>query len=392
MASSRSNPPLRILAMNVNILTYHFVENHGAALQAYCLRKVIEDLGHHVRIIDYCPRHLTDGGPFWWSLDRWHRRANLVIAYKRYIHYREMLFGNGGKRGKFEAFHRDFLKLQGRRYHTLRELVEDPPAGDVVICGSDQIWNSSEQFGIDPAYFLGFAPPGQRTASYAASFGRPELDKRYHAKVGELLAHVGSISVREKSGVDIVSNLTGREAAWVLDPTFLVDPGHLESIATVQRTDPYIFSYTLRSRELVAEIEAFSTTALDLPVVSPATLREAGRPAPGPLEWLGHIKGAKFVITNSFHGTVFSILFSKPFIFVGLQGVKSSFNERARSLLKRLGLADRMIASSDPTAICRLLSEPPDWELAHAALEPWRAESLDYLESAIQGEPEKQHV
>ena len=366
----------------IGILTYHFVPNYGAAMQAWGLQKALEALGHEAFLIDYRPSHLTTGGMFHFPKDAWSRRANLVIAYQKAMALKRLLRGDGGKHAKFEAFHAEHLNIEGSIYKSNKELRLEPPIADAYICGSDQIWNASEQYGIDSSYFLDFAPAGIKLISYAASFGRPVVHARFRDRTSELISKIDAISVREQSAVGIVNSLCERDATWVPDPTLLPDDGYPEAIVPSVVGD-YLFSYTLRSRELVAQVEDALARELGLEVVSPAKLAVSGVGAPSPLEWLGYIKSAKCVITNSYHGTLFSIIFRRPFVFVGLSGSKSGYNERAKSLLSRLGLTDRMLNDGDLARLPEMIDTAIDWARVQREVDRWRQQSIEFLKTAI---------
>ncbi|GHC04807.1 polysaccharide pyruvyl transferase family protein [Cerasicoccus arenae] len=367
----------------IRIITYHHPANFGAALQAYGLQQAIAKMGYEVSFIDYRPDHLTKGGGLIWPRDRWSRRANLINVYLRVMHLRKQLMGDGGKTKKFEEFHRTHLRIEGTTYDNLQDLKARPPEGDVYVCGSDQIWNASEQFGIDPAYFLDFGSAEVKRISYAASFGRPYVLPRFQEETARLIKPLDAISVREKSAVPLVQGLCGRLAEWSPDPTLLVDDGYPLAIEPDSDKD-YIFSYTLRSREFVQQIEEKVASQTGFSVISPETLHER-KERIGPLEWLGYLKNARFVITNSYHGTLFSIIFRKPFFFVGLQGKKNSFNERSLSLLERLNCTDRFVSSDNEVDLSALAAQEIDYERIHAAVAIWRSDAQKYLKDAIEG-------
>jgi polysaccharide pyruvyl transferase WcaK-like protein len=104
---------------------------------------------------------------------------------------------------------------------------------------------------------------------------------------------------------------------------------------------------------------------------------------PGPEEWLGYIKHADFVVTNSFHGTVFSVLFNKPFITIGLAGKKSGLNARAKALLNRVGLEHRLLTDLTVDNVETLLQEKIDWASVNNKLSDWRQEALDFINKEI---------
>ncbi|QQS55448.1 MAG: polysaccharide pyruvyl transferase family protein [Candidatus Competibacteraceae bacterium] len=367
----------------IGIITYHFVTNYGAALQAWALQKFLQSLGHEVFIIDYRPSYLTSGGYFWWPVDAWHCHANLVIAYLKLMTLRQALLGDGGKTTNFAIFHERFLKTKKPIYHSLNELKRKPPEADIFICGSDQIWNASVQFGIDPAYFLDFVPSGIKKISYATSFGRSFIEERFKQETARLIARLDAIAIREQSGVEIVKNLTGKKAIWVPDPTLLVEDGYPEVERPLAVPSDYLFSYTLRSRELVAKVEKRVGQSQKLKIVSPEILKLTKIGAPGPLEWLGYIKAAKFVVTNSYHGTIFSIIFRKPFIFVGLSGHKADFNERALSLLDRLKLSAHVISDFNEEKIDAISKVIPDWDYIYSEVATWRKIARSFLELEV---------
>lgn len=366
----------------VGILTYHYVPNYGAAMQAWALQKVLQRLGHDVFFIDYRPSHLTTGGKFHLPTEAWRRRANLVIAYQKAMALRSCFLGDGGKKAKFEAFHREHLVLGAECYQTRKQLLRNPPEADVYVCGSDQIWNASEQYGIDPTYFLDFAPSGVRKVAYAPSFGRPEIHPRFSEETLRLVKQFDAISVREESGVALLKDSCPLGATWVPDPTLLLGGDYPEAILPEQ-DQGYIFSYTLRSRETVSEVEREMSQRTSLPVISPATLKRDGKGVPGPLEWLGLIKAAKYVITNSYHGTLFSTIFRKPYVFVGLSGAKAGFNERAHSLLGRLGLSQRMLDDGNIERLPEIIDAAVDWERVSLEEDRWRQGSIEFLQDAI---------
>ncbi len=367
----------------VGIITYHFVPNYGAAMQAWALQQALKQLGHEPFLIDYRPSHLTTGGCFRWPADAWSRHANLVIGYLKIVYLKKALLGDGGKEKKFQEFHARFLNLGPRTYRSVQELRESPPKADAYICGSDQIWNASSQFGVDPAYFLDFGSDQVLKVAYAASFGRPYIDSKFEGETLDLIRRLDAVSLREQSGAQVVQEKCQGETVWVPDPTLLLGGDYPEAVYPEEKED-FIFSYTLRSRKLVADVESAISRRTGLKLISPTTLQEGGCSAPGPLEWLGYIKAARYVITNSYHGTLFSIIFRKPFVFVGLSGAKSSFNERAYSLLGRLGLRDRMIDEGNKDELESTLNRDIPWEGVAKEVATWREEGVEFLARSLE--------
>ncbi|MCX5660759.1 MAG: polysaccharide pyruvyl transferase family protein, partial [Planctomycetota bacterium] len=252
--------------MKLSILTFHYADNYGAVFQAYALQTYLKSLGHQVEILDYRSDDILRGGRL-----RLHPSARDIKAdlYKLYIKWLNMRRGSvqGDAGNAFDAFRRKFLAISLRRHCSFAELQYDPPHCDAYVCGSDQIWNPPFHVGVDPAYFLDFAPEGRRRVSYAASFGRNDIEPEYHPQMARLLGKMDALSVREKNGVDLVTSLTGRPAMWLPDPTLLLD--NYAAITTPPAQDGYLFTYILREREWVEKANRVVADHLHAPVVDP---------------------------------------------------------------------------------------------------------------------------
>ncbi len=362
--------------MKIGIITFHYADNYGAVFQTYALQTYLRSLGHEVGIIDYRSDDILYGGRLRLSLSRRAIKANIYALYIRLLNMRRGS-AQGSEGTGFDSFRKVFLAVSPRRYTSFAELRDDPPRCDAYICGSDQIWNPPIHVGVDPAYYLDFAPAGRRRIAYAASFGRNDIEPEYRAEMTRLLKKMDALSVREKNGADLVERFTGRSAAWHPDPTLLLDD--YDAITTAPAESGYLFTYILREKEWVEKANRLVADKLQAPVIDPH------RKKMSPTEWIGYIRNAKFVVTNSFHGTVFSIIFGKPFVTVGLTGKKASLNDRMLSLLGRIGLDGRFLAAYDETTLLRLVETPVDWEAAHSRLKEWRAEAQRYLTGALGG-------
>lgn len=370
----------------IGILTYHFADNFGAVLQAYALQKLLDSMGHEAEFIDYRPAHVEKGGSFWFPSSRQKIKANCVVAYQKLTTLLQKVLDDGGRHAAFVSFREQNLPQGSPRYLTLDSLRQAKMPYDCLVCGSDQIWNSSVQYGVDPAYFLDFGNPNQRRVSFAASFGKGKVNPEHRADVGRLLKQMDHISIREQSGLEIVQELADRTAVWTPDPTLMWDD--YDSITEDVGRQDYIMSYVLRSADLVSEVQQLVAEELKLPMMVPKVRfgrwKNTGveiNPSPG--QWLGYIRDANFVVTNSFHGTAFSVIFRKPFISVGVTGKKSGINDRAKSMLARLGLSDRFVESYDPAEIKLKLQTPIEWTDVTNRLAAWRNESMEFLNGAL---------
>lgn len=370
----------------VGIVTFHMVNNYGAALQTYALQETLRRSGCDVTVVNYLPRYMMSGGEWLLPFSQQHIYADAGILLIKMKQLQAALFGRS-QRQQFEDFRLRQLRITSRAYKSLACLREQPPDCHVLVCGSDQIWNPTPRFGVDPAYYLAFGARACRRVAFAPSFGGAAVRPDYHEQIGRLLAGLDAISVREDSGTRIVKELAGRHAAWMPDPTVLLE--NYDDLLVKPGQAGYVFTYCLCTSRAVGRIEALAARLFGLSSIAPMGagahwIGSGNTVQMGPREWLGYMQDARVVVTNSFHGTVFSILFRKPFVTVAIQGRKSHLNERLTSFLNRVGLSNRYVGpDSTDDAIVRLLQEPIDWSAAHARLQTWREEAWAYLRDAV---------
>ncbi len=380
---------LQAVSPRVVIMTFHMVDNFGAAIQTYALQETLRRLGCRTTIIDYQPAYMTSGG-MWRRPDSaraLYANAGILLIKLNRI---KSFFFQREQRRLFYQFRTRYFRLSATGYRTLDRLRAEPPPCDVLVCGSDQIWNATPRFGVDPAYYLAFGPRQCRRVAYAPSFGGTSIMPECREEIGHLLSTLDAISVREETGVDIVNDLTGRQAAWMPDPSVLLQD--YENLLVKPADPDYVFTYCLCTTRAVGRVQDIAVRLFGGHVVAPVGdgvlgLVSGNSVQMGPREWLGYIANARAVVTNSFHGTVFSVLFKKPFITVAIQGRKTNLNERLTSFLKRVGLPNRFVDPGTSDAeVERLLKAPIDWDDAHSRLQAWRDEAWAYLREAIAGQ------
>lgn len=357
--------------MKICIITFHFPPSCGAVLQAYALYHCLEQMGHEVEIVDYQPEYHAK--QFRWQWKRCGLNGSNLRRFTSDL--------------RFEKFRKRHLKTS-RRYTTFEELQQSPPEADAYICGSDQIW-SPQIARNDPAYFLDFAPCGTKRIAYAGSFGVPQIDDSDKRTIAGYFAKMDAISSRESSGVRLVQDMSGCDAKHVLDPCLLVDD--YESVLTSPpiRKD-YILVSMLQKSPLIEDVTRFIVSEAGLPVVQiprfpikPWGRRKIRHMFPSPDEYLGLFQNAKYIVTNSFHGTVFSLLFRKPFWSVALDGNISSRSVRITELLQSCGLRDRFIENIDETQLHKNLVNAIDWDTTHHQLHNQREASLQFLRESL---------
>lgn len=378
--------------MNIGILTFHFSDNYGAALQAYALRRWLTERGHRASFIDYRPAHIERGGRLCVPTSPAKLKADLKVVYLAVSSFLHQHFGHRGQREKFVRFREHFLGIPTDAAPTDNGAsLAAAQAYDLIVAGSDQIWSPSQHFGFDPNYFLAFAQSFRaRKISYAASFGRDRVSSDEAAQLPELLHNFDAISVREASGVTLVERTTGQRPANVPDPTLLLNSyAELTDPAPSEHgTDPYLFCYGLRSPDNIRQTAELVARQLGCPILSPHNPHrrwvEIGQTVhPDPAEWVALIKNARFVVTNSFHGTVFSLLFKKPFIVAGLTGDKAAANARAIHLLKAVGLEGRFAPSFSTSRTEALMAEAIDWAAVDQRLADLRQAGNEFLSGQL---------
>ena len=362
---------------NVGILTFHRALNYGAVLQAHALKWVCEGMGYDAHIIDYD----YDGGeelatPMSAFLAAKNKKAALPGLIRG-------LLGQPWTRKRTQAF-AEF------RQKYLSESVPCADAEqiaaqdcDVLIAGSDQIWNRGvTRHRYDPVFFMDFDTPARKILYAASSEDVPFPGEKGEAFAKALEGLQGTVSIRERKLADYVHTLTGKEYPVVLDPTLLAGPAFLDAIDIPEPpAEAYILLYQIDSNpesdiSVRTLEERFGCRAYTM-TVPRLDDRYGRRGTAGPEEFLSLLKGAKFLVTNSFHGIALSLLMHKQFFVYENGGVMS----RIDSLLDLVGLQTRkvkMVADIDPDF--NVAYDSVDAHLAAA-----RADSLEFLRHALNG-------
>lgn len=366
--------------MKIGLLTVPFNNNYGGLLQAYALKNVLVSMGNEVIIIN--------------------RRRNRPrgLKFKVYdvlvnLHIIEDYLT---KRTEALSIHTDIFKREHlspitEPYYSNKDLIKSLKLGiDAFVVGSDQVWRYRyAQDSIDDFFFSFLRGSGIPRFSYAASFGTEIMDYPEEKKhiVSQLLNEFCAISVREKSGKDLLTKYLGvseENAKVVLDPTLLLTArDYLKLFDGLSRPQaPYLFTYIL-DNDLIPEemINSFLKDRGISRVDMKAQTGDASKLAAiEPVEkWLSSIYYSDFVLTDSFHGTVFSIIFNKPFIVVAnpVRGIA-----RLRDLLGSMGLEDRLVLDRNGINM-KLFNKSIDWPHVNELLGYHKKESLSFLEAAL---------
>lgn len=369
------------VSQKIGVLTLPLNPNIGGNIQAYALMEVLRQLGHEPVLINR--RHQSkDAGP------------DVVDPIKD---AQRALYGNSISMGRDVPnvqFIKTYMLPITRSFNWSPQLsrhIEDYQF-DAIIVGSDQVWRPRYAQSMLPDSFLGFIPEGSKTKriSYAASFGTAEweFDAQQTQEFSKLIKKFDAVSVREDSGVELCQRYFGVGAQHVLDPTLLLMPEHyIEkfSLDAIHTEKNRLLTYILDGNSdktcvvnTIAEKLSLNIYATNgLPFGTTGTTDGEGDKSVE--SWLASFHHADFVVTDSFHGTVFSILFNKPFIAYGNPNRGMA---RFTSLLKMVGLEGRIVVKSSEVNLDKML-QPIDWETINRRIDKLRIMSVGFLTSAL---------
>ncbi|WP_415952000.1 polysaccharide pyruvyl transferase family protein [Paraprevotella clara] len=371
--------------MKICTITCHDVYNFGASLQAYALQHYLESLGHEVKIIDYKPAYLYKKYDWKAFTSKKFEKLNSIFITRwmfRCAKWCYLRFSLGRKK-RFDEFTRMYLHLTPASYHTFSELQRNPPQADVFVAGSDQIWNPLFSNGKDPSYYTDFALPGAKRISYAASFSVNEIPDAYKDFIKALLLKMDAISVREYQGLHILEDMGIDNGVKVLDPIFLIEKTDWIKFMNEYKDNHYILIYDFEGNELLKKSALHFKKKYGLKIYSindalPRFYADKNFTNVGPEDFIGLIYNCSLFLSNSFHGTAFSIYFNKPFYVFGLTGF--SLNSRMDSLLRTLSLENRFI---DEDTKLDSLCLACDYEEANQAIKKETILSKQYLSNVI---------
>lgn len=352
--------------MKIGILTFPNSPSFGASLQMLGLYDALRDLGHDVEIINYKNTYMSE-------------KKHLVNRNSNKVKNFMISLLDIPSKIKFKTFENCMLFYPKTTLCEKDNLLDISNRYDYLICGSDQVWNPYIT-GEDLHYFFDFCIDNKKKISYAASFGVNELDNAYSKKVRNELIKFKSISVREERGVEIVKNMVGNKCKLVLDPTMLLTKEVWQSKEKAVSGLPskyivkFIFNYDKKVEQYISELS--KKTGLPIitiggTIVSKFKSDRFTGPI-GPDEWLYVLDHADYIVTDSFHGAAFSIIFNKQ-LFVSLA---SATNSRLKTLMKTFDLENNIIQNN--YSINEI-----DYRDVEKIMNVKRNNSLDFLRNSI---------
>lgn len=331
--------------IKIGILTFHRALNYGAFLQALALKVCLSELGHNVKIIDYWPDYHVKA----YSVFRWTEIRKVPFLTKIKMIIASLLKYRRAKTRskKMELLQKKYLDITDNiTYPSSKDLVN--LSLDCIFYGSDQIWwkskiNNNE---FDWTFWGDYISSDTKKIAYAASMGIVDLTKKDEQIIKTKLDNFSSISVREDNLQSILQKISSKEIYVVSDPTFLLSAEKWNTfIPNMLFPQKYILLFNLTRSTSALEIAKKKSKEYNMPIIEisstilPMNYQKNCLQTLDAFEFLGYIKNADFVVTSSFHGTAFSIIFEKQFLATGMKNNA----ERAMTLLNELNLLNRYI-------------------------------------------------
>ena len=383
-----------------------FLNNYGAALQGYALSHTIDGMGYESKIVRYnggMPPRSQDISlyrRFYCAGSRiYHRLLPTPAEHEARKLTKRYSVPIARREHQFKAFQAKNMRFYGENRVCWADLRECPPQADIFLCGSDQIWNPYFRGQHnDLGYFLDFAPKGKPRIAYAPSFGCEALPAPAKVDFVDLIQKFSAVSVREQAGRDIIAREAGVDAPVVADPTLLLTSNEWEAIESPVDGLPekYILCYRFSDNdETRTQINSIAEQT-DLPVfslpLSIPSLRDKDEKIfnAGPAEFVWLIHHATLVCTDSFHATVFSLIFNIPFyVFLreDFSGEKANMNSRIMNLLDMSQLRERLITANRVPKKSDIYSI--DFQKFQHKAEALRANSKNWLKKALDGDAEQ---
>jgi len=331
------------MGKKIGILTFHNAINYGAVLQALALQQFIENkTSADVEIIDLTTDdHIKGLSPFVLRSSNPIKNLFLKIWNLKFV-------GDIKKRNnRFQNFKNELLHISENRFCNAKEISSSSNTYDILITGSDQVFHPKIK--NSDVYYLNFDTKGAKKVAYAPSFGVSELSTDDSLRIANYLDDFDSLSCREKLGAHLMSKITNRKIPTVCDPVFLPDSEFWIQLAAKNQSNQsgdHIFMFDLNGGDNLAKIARNVSKETGFPVVC-ASFNILNRYNDfrrmydlGPLEWLGWMKNAKYIVTDSFHGSAIGLTMNKRVL---TYVAAPSLSSRLTTLYDKLGISDQLI-------------------------------------------------
>ena len=365
--------------MKVEIITLHRITNFGSMLQTFATQTAIEKLGHEAEVLDFVPEGI--------SFKRANWPQNNVPAWKKLIKLPPLLAVNLIEYHDVNRFLRKYIQLSPKRYGCYQDIINDIPVADAYLSGSDQVWNTQNNNPSEDlkAYYLGFVPEGKKRIAYAGSFGKNTFTVEEERIIKEYIAKYDYVSVREDDGLKILQYFGFDNGIHVVDPTLLLRGDDWRKFASVKKAPKpgYVFVYNLNRNGLIKEVAHAIAKDKGLRIVNFADTFDFIKGAENRFgntaeDFVNHIAYADYVVTDSFHGTAFSLNLNRQVIVVKAP----RYNSRIESILRVAGLLEsRLVGSVEEGQ--KAASVPIEYQVVNPRIEAERERSYNYLKNAL---------
>lgn len=385
--------------MKIGIITFwESKENYGQLAQACALQIYLEERGHTPFLIRYDKSYEVN------------KLKPCKLEKLRQLNWKKLFDPNAVSKKlmniittvappadrKFKEFREDFIRADHHEYNSYEELKANPPEADLYITGSDQVWNH-HYTGNPKPFFLQFGSSDAKRAAYAASFGHKELPVSILNQYEQYLRSFAAIGVREKSGVDLCKEMGYKNAILLPDPTILIDKEQWmkysqPSTAFAENGKRKVLIYTLgnRSSEINDKAIAYVKSREDSDVVHVSINKDPdGETFPSIPQWFDLFDKTDHVLTNSFHGMLFSIIFRKRFISIPSSGEKAGMNERLFTVLEKFDLFDHLLTAFSPEKFDQMMDIEVDWKNVSAQIDDWRRVAKKFLDRLTSPTPQE---
>lgn len=359
----------------VKLLTFHNAQNYGAALQAYALKETLKELGVTPEFVNYENEKILS--------DYKLIRINSLKSFFSSLWY---LPRNLKRKRSFESFSHRYLDTDKKIYYSCESIQKDIDDGDIFVAGSDQIWNPVLTDGLSDVYTLNFKTKSNiKKIIYGASLGNEELLQNYASDFKLKLDGLDLISVREKTIIKPLEQVSGKKVEQVIDPTLLLDKEKWDKLISENNIanlsyEKYILVYTLFESDEVTKIANHLSKVTGLKVVhfrkyNAYQNEHMSLYSKGPVDFVNAFKNASYVVTNSFHGTVFSLIFERKFYSV----LPKARAGRIKDLLNDLELSSRIIQDIQDIN----LDDKIDYITTKDKIDALKAKSIEYLKKGM---------
>lgn len=367
--------------MKVSLVTVHGYRNYGSILQTYATQEKMRQFGGEVEVLNYVREDSNDKNFGTWLIEKTiGSNANPLkkLAYRIVIRASIRRFAK-----VCDSFLQKNVNLSGPVFYDHTLAAEYSKGADIYCTGSDQVWNVNANNGILPPYYLTHAPEGKKCISYASSFGTTGFTEEQFREMQPLFAKFDSMSLREQYGIDMLEKMGYEGAQLVVDPTLAVDGSFWSKLFDENPVKgKYVLMYQLNSNAKMDEYAEKFAKEKGLKLIRIGTrhdhLLKNGKTIllPKAGEWLRLFADAEYVLTDSFHGTAFSINFGKELLCFA----PKNFSDRILDILRVMEIKGRMV---EDYSRFDYTDTPIDYNKVNERLSAVRRQTEEYLRKAL---------